>query len=85
MDSYMPKVSPDEICSALQLCSVRQKGNEYFVAVKKLDGSMSEIPFADIANADVYDNKHIIRTYSSGHGFFNEDASKAFLIIVDKK
>ncbi len=81
----MPKVTPDQLCSALQLCSVRQKGNEYFVAVKKLDGTMSEIPFADIANADIYDNKPIVRTYSSGHAFFNEDTSKVFLISVEKK
>ncbi len=68
MKSYLPKVHPDEICSALQLCSVRQRGNEYFVAVKRLDGlgeMASEIPFADIANADEYEDAPIIRTYSS--------------------
>lgn len=85
MESYMPKVNPEEICSALQLCSVRQRGNEYFVAVKKLDGSMSEIPFNEIANADEYNGNPIIRTYSSGHWFFNEDLSQIWLVTVEKR
>ena len=61
----MPKVSPDQICSALQLCSVRQRDNEYFVAVKRVDGSSSEIPFTDIVNADEYEGSPIVRTYAS--------------------
>lgn len=85
IENYMPKVTPDELCSALQLCSVRQRGNEYFVAVKKLDESMSEILFVDIANADSYQDKPIVRTYSSGHGFFNEEHTKVFLLTVEKK
>lgn len=85
MENYMPKVTPEEICSALQLCSVRQRGNEYFVVVKRLDGSTSEIPFTDIANVDEYKDRPIIRTYASGHVFFNEDYSKTYLVVVDKK
>jgi hypothetical protein len=54
MQNYMPMVDPQKLCSALQLCSVRQKDNIYYVAVKNLDGSLSEIPFDEIANATTY-------------------------------
>lgn len=80
----MPKIDPKDLCSALQLCSVRQYGNEYFVAVKRLDGSMDEIPFDAIANAESYEDKPIKRVYSSWHVFFNEDRTQIFLTTVEK-
>gem|GEM_PF-5106515 len=85
MENSMPKVSPEELCSALQLCSVRQRENTYFAAVKRIDGSVSEIPFDDIANADEYQGFPIVRSYSSGHCFLSPDLTQVFLVTTEKK
>lgn len=81
----MEKINPEEMCSALQLCSVRKRANQYLVAVKKIDGTIYEMPLEDIAQADEYKWLPIIRTYSSGHGFFSPDFSKIFLVITQKE
>lgn len=84
MQSYMPKIDPKDLCSALQLCSVRQYGNEYFVAVKRLDGCLTEISFDEIADVDEYEAKPIRRIYSSWHVLFNEDRTQIFLTTIEK-
>lgn len=84
MQNYMEKISPEEMCSALQLCSVRKRDNQYLVAVKKIDGTIYEIPLEDMAQADEYEWLPIVRTYSSWHGFFSPDLSNIFLVTTQK-
>ncbi len=85
MQDYMPMVDPKQLCSALQLCSVRQRDNRYYVAIKKLDGSLGEISFDEVANATTYEWAPLVRTYSSGHGFFSDDFSQIYLVTTQKK
>ncbi len=82
--SVIPKVNPLDLCEAWKLCSVREKNNEYLVAVKRMDGSISEIPLKDVVDADKYEGFPIVRTYSSGHVFLDEDCDKVFLVTVEK-
>lgn len=81
--NYLPKVNPNELCEALALCSVRKRDNEYLVAVKRLDGTIEEIPLIAVANADEFEEKKIVRNYSSGHVFIEND--KVFLVTTSKK
>lgn len=46
---------------------------------------MDEISFDEIANADEYEGSPIVRVYSSGHVFFNDDRTKVFMVTVEKK
>ncbi len=81
--NYLPKVNPNELCEALALCSVRKREEEYLVAVKRLDGTIEEIPLIAVANADEFEGKKIARNYSSGHVFIEND--KVFLVTTSKK
>lgn len=84
MESYVPPLNPENLCEALQLCSVRKHDGEYFVGKKDQDGKITEIPFSDIANSDTYDGKPIVRTYSSGHVFLDETRQKVWLVTTEK-
>lgn len=82
--SAIPKVNPSDLCEAWKLCSVREKNNEYLVAVKRRDGTISEIPLKEVVDADTYEDSPIVRTYSSGHVFLAKDCDEVFLVTVDK-
>jgi len=84
MENYLPKIDPIYLCSALQLCSVRQRDHEYYVAVKKLDGTVSELSLQQFANADTYDGSPIMRSYASGHVFFSDDLQQVYLTQTEK-
>lgn len=85
-NSYIPKASIDDFCEGLHLCSVRKKNDgTVHVGVKDLQGNIHEEPLETIINADTYNGKKIIRTYSSGHVFLNENATQVFLITTEKE
>lgn len=84
MQSYIPHIQPENLCEALKLCSVRKRGEEYFVGKKDQAGNITEIPFSDIANSDTYEGKPLIRTYSSGHVFLDKTREKIWLLTTEK-
>lgn len=54
-NDYLPSINPQHLCSALQLCSIRQHGTQYFVARHNPDKTIEEIPFDDIVDATTYE------------------------------
>lgn len=82
--SYIPQIEPEHLCEALQLCSVRKHGEEYFVGKKNQSGNITEVPFSDIANSDMYEGKPLVRTYSSGHVFLDATCEKVWLVTTEK-
>lgn len=83
--NFLPKIDPTKLCNAMDLCTIRKKENKDYCGVKKLDGSQYEIPLEEVVWADSYEGKPIVRTYSSGCVFINEDLNKVFLVTVSKK
>lgn len=81
----IPKVNPDQLCKAWNLCSVREKNTISMIAIKYLDGKTIEIPLSEIINIDSYKWLTIERTYSSGHVFLDKDLRKVYLISVEKR
>lgn len=82
--SYIPRLEAEKLCEALQLCSVRKHGAEYFIGKKDQSGHITEVPFSDIANSDTYEGKPVVRTYSSGHVFLDETREKVWLVTTEK-
>jgi hypothetical protein len=84
MKSYVPCLNPENLCEALQLCSVRKKGSDYLVGKKDENGHFTEIPFSDVVNTEMYEGKTIVRTYSSGHVFLDATREKVWLVTTEK-
>jgi len=83
--SYIPKVSEDRYCEWINLCSVRKTETwESKVWVKDLTWKISEDLLSKVINTDTYDGKKIVRVYSSGHIFLNEDKDKVYLVTTER-
>lgn len=83
--NFLPKILPHTLCEVMGLCTVRMKNNKPFCGVKRLDGSQYEIPLEDVANQDSYDNKKIVRSYSSGCVFIDTHENTVYLLCTKKK
>ena len=79
-NSYLPNIDPKKLCDVLRLCSVRWDK----MAVKKLDWSIYEEDISKIANAEFFEWHPIVRVYSSGHVFIDENKENVFLVTTDK-
>lgn len=83
--NYFPKINPQDLCEAMQLSCVRQNSEgKNLIAVKRFDGSISEILLDPIVNAETFEDKKIDRIYSSGHVFISDDKKQVYLITVEK-
>lgn len=84
-DSYIPKASEEKFCEWISLCTVR-KWDDWVskIWIKKLDWTIVEELLEDVINSDKYDDKPIVRTYASGHIFFNDDRTEVFLLTTSK-
>lgn len=80
----IPNFDPNTLCDAGILCTVRSKNWVDMVVVKRLDGTMYETPLSEIIDHDSYQWLEIVRTYSSGHVFLNQDNTKVYLVTTNK-
>lgn len=85
-DSYLPKVEEKELCDWINLCTVR-KTEDWIskIGIKSLNGEINEKLLSEIINEDTYNNKKIIRVYSSWHIFLSDDKKEVFLLTTEKK
>lgn len=84
-ESYIPKWTEDDFCSGMNLCSVRKSESwETKIWMKDLSWDIKEGLLKDIINLDEYKGKKIVRVYSSGHWFLNEDRTKVYLVTTEK-
>lgn len=83
--NFLPKIQPNTLCEIMGLCTVRMKDDKPFCGVKRLNGSQYEIPLEDVANQDNYENQKIIRSYSSGCVFINNERNEVYLLCTKKK
>ena len=83
--SYMPKASEDRYCEWINLCTIRKTEDwESKVWIKDLTWKISEDLLSKVINADTYNGKKILRVYSSGHIFFNENKDEVYLVTTNK-
>lgn len=85
-DSYIPQADESTYCRSLRLCTIRKSVNgTTMIWLKDLQGNLSETRLEDIINQDTYNDKSIVRVYSSGHIFLSEDKNNVFLVTTQKK
>lgn len=83
--SYIPKALESELYEWIGLCSVRKtEDGVNKIWIKYLDWTIGEDILENVINKDTYNSKKIIRTYSSGHVFINNEKDKVFLITTSK-
>jgi len=84
-ESYIPKASEWEFCEWINLCSVR-KTEDWIskIWIKDLFWNIREERLESVIDSDTYNNKKIIRVYSSWHIFISTDKEKVFLVTTEK-
>lgn len=83
--SYVPKGGEANFCEGLNLCSVRKDTAwKTKVGVKYMSKEMTEIYLEDVAYMERFEDKDIVRIYSSGFIFMTEDKEKVFLVTTEK-
>jgi len=85
-ESYIPKIKEKEFCEWINLCTVR-KTEEWIskIGIKSLSWEINEKLLSKIINEETYNDKKIVRVYSSWHIFLSDDKKEVFLITTEKK
>lgn len=80
-----PKVDPVRLCDSFKLCWVRKdKNNNDLMAIKYLSWDQQEVLVKEYIWLDTFEQKNIVRSYSSWHVFLDSKRSSVFLVEVDK-